>query len=155
MGVLLVVYGAPGATPPEGPATMITTTYSRTRAARIATARVIRDRIATAQAARLLRALRALNGFHMTALLERGEVITVSQALANLGADADTVRRYASQAGKKIKAAYLAAYEGREPVTVWKFVHDRPRQVAAYAADEPVIRAGLAAYTRTAHLVAA
>lgn len=134
---------------------MTTTTYSRTRAARIATARVIRARIATAQAARLTLALRALNGFHMTALLERGEFVTVSQVMADLGADADTVRRYASHAGKKIKAAYMDAYDGREPVTVWKVVHDRPRQVAAYTADEPVIRAGLAAYARTAHLVAA
>ncbi|WP_280498916.1 hypothetical protein [Nocardia cyriacigeorgica] len=134
---------------------MITTIYRRTVAARKAAARLIRTRIAAAQTARLARAVRALNGFWMTTLLERGEFVTVSQTLADLGADADLIRRYASQAGKKIKAAYMATYEGREPVQVWKVVHDRPRQVAAYAADEPVIRTGLAAYARTAHLVAA
>ncbi|WP_280185407.1 MULTISPECIES: hypothetical protein [Nocardia] len=134
---------------------MIRTTYTRARAARIATARIIRTRISAAQAARLVRALRRLNGFWMTGLLERGEFVTVSQALAELGADADLIRRYASQAGKAIKRAYLNTYEGREPVQVWKVVNGRPRQVAAYTATEPVIREGLAAYARTAHLVAA
>lgn len=134
---------------------MITTTYRRTHAARIAAARIIRTRIAAAQAVRLVRALRSLNGYFMTGLIERGEFVTVSQAMTALGADADTIRRYASHAGKKIKAAYAKAYEGRTPSTVWKFVHDRPRQVAAYLADEPVLRQGLAAYDRTAHLVAA
>ncbi|MBF6410978.1 hypothetical protein [Nocardia farcinica] len=134
---------------------MITTTYRRARAARKAAAHLIRTRITAAQAARLVRALRKLNGYVMTGLLERGEFVTVSQVLAQLGADADLIRRYASQAGKAIKRAYLAAYDGREPVMVWKLVHDRPRQVAAYLADEPAVREGLAAYARTAHLVAA
>lgn len=134
---------------------MITTTYSRPRAARIAAARIIRTRIANAQAVRLVRALRSLNGYVVTGMIDRGELVTVSAVLAKLGADADTIRRYSSHAGKAIKRAYLAAYEGREPVTVWKVVHDRPRQVLAYTADEPVIREGLAAYQRTAHLVAA
>lgn len=134
---------------------MINTLYSRPRAARLAAARIIRTRIADAQAVRLVRALRSLNGYIVTEMLDRGDLVTVSAALAALGADADTIRRYSSHAGKAIKRAYLAAYDGREPVTVWKFVHDRPRKVLAYTANEPVIREGLAAYQRTAHLVAA
>ncbi|TDP29834.1 hypothetical protein [Nocardia ignorata] len=134
---------------------MITTTYSRPRAARLATGRLIRDRLLGARAVRLARALRALNGFWISGLLERGELVTVTQVLDQLGADAETIRRYASQAGKAIKRAYLAAYDGRTPTEVWKVVNGRPRQVLAYTADEPVIRDGLAAYARTAHLVAA
>ncbi|MFD3594337.1 hypothetical protein ACFWU5_16560 [Nocardia sp. NPDC058640] len=117
------------------------TLYTRSRAARIAAARIIRTRIGAALDTFLNRALRA-----------RG-LVTISQVLADLGADADLVRRYASHAGKKVKAAYLAAH-GREPVQVWKVVTGRPRQVLAYNPTEPVIRDGLAAYQRTAHLVA-
>lgn len=134
---------------------MTVTTYTRTRAARLAAARIIRERLVAAKTVALVRALRALNGFWVTDLLERGEFVTVSQILANLGADAETIRRYASQAGKAIKRAYRDAYEGREPVHVWRVVNGRPRQVLAYRNDEPVIRDGLAAYNRTAHLVAA
>ncbi len=134
---------------------MTTTTYRRPRAARLAAARMIRTRLLGARAVRLVRALRALNGFWMTDLLDRGEFVTVTGVLANLGADADLIRRYASQAGKAIKRAYRDAYEGREPVQVWRVVNGRPRQVLAYTADEPAIREGLAAYNRTAHLVAA
>ncbi|MFD6400757.1 hypothetical protein [Nocardia sp. NPDC060249] len=131
------------------------TTYSRARAVRLATARIIRERLVAAKTVALVRALRSLNGFWMTGLLNKGEFVTVTQAMTALGADADLIRRYASQAGKAIKRAYRAAYEGREPVQVWKVVNGRPRQVLAYTNDEPVIRDGLAAYARTAHLVAA
>ncbi|WP_041560296.1 hypothetical protein [Nocardia farcinica] len=134
---------------------MTTTTYTRTRAARKAAALAIRARLAGLQAVRLVRALHRLNGFWLTDLLSRGEFVTVTTVLTNLGADAELIRRYASQAGKAIKHAYLAAYDGREPVMVWKVVNGRPRQVAAYLADEPAVREGLAAYARTAHLVTA
>ncbi|MBF6358127.1 hypothetical protein IU449_26890 [Nocardia higoensis] len=127
--------------------------YTRTRAARKAAAALIRARLASVQAVRLVRALRKLNGIHVAGLLERGALVTVSQVLAGLGADADLIRRFASQAGKKIKAAFLGAY-GSEPQQVWKVVNGRPRQVLAYVPGEPAIRAGLAAYDKTAHLVA-
>ncbi|MFC4128856.1 hypothetical protein [Nocardia rhizosphaerae] len=134
---------------------MTVTTYIRSRAARLAAARIIRERLVAAKTVALVRALRSLNGFWMTDLLDKGEFVTVSQILDRFGADAELIRRYASQAGKAIKRAYLAAYEGREPVQIWKVVNSRPRQVLAYTPDEPVIRDGLGAYQRTAHLVAA
>ncbi|WP_043654481.1 hypothetical protein [Nocardia thailandica] len=134
---------------------MITTTYRRTRAARLAAARIIGKRLAGAQAVRLVRALRSLNGVWVSGQIERGEIITVSQAMTALGADAELVRRFASHAGKRIKAAWIAHHGAHEPMRIWKFVHDRPRQVAAYKPADPAIRDGLAAYDRTAHLVAA
>lgn len=127
---------------------MIRSTYRRARAARRAAVRIIRDRIAGLQAVALIRAVRKLNGYVMTTALARGELVTVSQILAALGADADFIRRYASHAGKKIKAAL-----GKVPVMVWKVIHGKPRQVAAYTPTHPAIREGLAAYPRTAHLV--
>ncbi|MEV6219899.1 hypothetical protein [Nocardia sp. NPDC051833] len=134
---------------------MTTTLYTRPRAARLAAARIIRERLVAAKTVALVRSLRALNGFWMTDLLDKGEFVTVTTALTNLGADADTIRRYGSWAGKKIKAAYEDAYEGREPVQVWKYLKGEFRQVYAYRSTEPVINDGLAAYPRTAHLVAA
>lgn len=134
---------------------MTTTTYTRSRAARLAAARMIRTRLLGARAVRLARALRELNGFWMSDLLDKGEFVTVTGVLAGLGADTELIRKFGSWAGKKIKAAYLAAYDGREPVQVWKVIKGRPTQVLAYLADEPAIRDGLAAYNRTAHLVAA
>lgn len=134
---------------------MITTTYLRTRAARKAAAAAIRARIAGAQAVALVRALRKLNGYIMTDLLERGEMVTVTQVLAQLGADADTIRRFSGWAGKHIRKTYLAMHDGYEPVQVWKVVNGKPRQVLAYVANEPALTAGLATYPRTAHLVAA
>lgn len=118
------------------------TLYTRTRAARLAAARIIRNRLVAALDAYLARALR-----------NRG-LITVTQVLDRLGADAELIRRYASHAGKAIKRAYLATH-GYEPVKVWKVINGRPRQVLAYGVDNPAIRDGLASYTRTAHLVAA
>lgn len=134
---------------------MNTTTYIRTRAARIAAAAAIRNRIAGAQAVALVRALRKLNGYIMTDLLNRGEMVTVTQVLTDLGADTDTIRRYSSWAGKHIRKAYLALHDGYEPVQVWKVVNGKPRQVIAYVPGEPALTAGLAAYDKTAHLVAA
>lgn len=120
---------------------MITTLYTTARATRIAAARLVRARIATAHDTFTTRALRA-----------RG-LVTVTQVLAALGADADFTRRYASHAGKKIKAAHLAAY-GTTPAQAWKVINGHTREVFAYPAGEPVLREGLAAYERTAHLVA-
>lgn len=134
---------------------MTVTTYTRTRAARVAAARIIRERLVAAKTVALVRSLRALNGFWVSDLLDKGEFVTVSQVLDNLGADAELIRRFGSWAGKKIKAAYVDAYDGREPIEVWKFLKGEFRQVCAYRNDEPVIREGLAAYNRTAHLVAA
>ncbi len=134
---------------------MTTTTYTRTRAARLAAARIIRERLVAAKTVALVRALRSLNGIWVTGLLDRGEFVTVTQVLAGLGADAELIRRFGSWAGKKIKAAYIALHDGREPVQVWKAIKGKPTQVLAYTADEPAIRDGLAAYGRTAHLVAA
>lgn len=130
------------------------TLYTRTRAARLTAARIIRNRLVAAKTVSLVRAIRSLNGFWMTGLLNSGRFVTVTQVLATLGADAELIRRYASHAGKAIKRAYIATH-GYEPVQVWKVINGRPRRVLAYGVDNPVIRDGLASYARTAHLVAA
>lgn len=121
---------------------MITTTYSPARAARKAAAKATRRRIERALVAATARFLAA------------GTLVTVTGALARLGADEDTMRRYASHAGKKVKAAHIAR-TGQAPAQVWTARNGRPVRVYAYAPADPALTAGFAAYPRTAHLVAA
>ncbi|WP_280502048.1 hypothetical protein [Nocardia farcinica] len=130
---------------------MITTTYSPARAARKAAAKALRRRVRALIAPALAR---FLNGSARTQFLNSGQLVTISTALANLGADADLIRRYASHAGKKVKAAFKAA-TGRDPLTVWTVRNGRAIEVAAYPAKDRAIREGLAAYSRTAHLIPA
>ncbi|MEV4127082.1 hypothetical protein [Nocardia sp. NPDC049707] len=126
---------------------MTTTTYNPARAARIAAFRALRARIARA-------VVRFRNGAQVTAAIASGALVTIGAHLTNLGADEDFRRRYASHAGKRVKAAYLAL-TGVDPQQIWTIKHDRAIQVCAYAPTDPALNCGLRAYTRTAHLVAA
>lgn len=129
---------------------MRTTTINITRGARLLAAKALRRRVRALQAPAKAR---HLNGRDITTALTTGTLVTISRVLASLGADADLIRRYASHAGKQVKAAALAA--GAAPVAVWTVRNGIAIEVAAYAPDAPALRTGLASYPRTAHLIAA
>jgi hypothetical protein len=126
---------------------MIRTTYSATRAQRRAAAKTLRGRIAAA-------IVRFRNGAAVTAALADGALVTITQAMTRLGADADLCRRFGSHAGKKVKAAFIAL-TGTDPQQVWTVRNNRPIQVFAYSPTDPALTAGFRAYARTAHLIAA
>lgn len=95
------------------------------------------------------------NGATTREAVRSGELVTVTTHLAAIGADEDTQRRYGSHAGKKIKAAYIAR-TGVEPRRIWTVSSwGYPIEVCAYLADDPALNAGVRAYPRVAHLVAA
>ncbi len=126
---------------------MATTLYRPARAARIAAFRALRNRIASA-------IVRFRNGAAVSASIASGALVTIGAHLINLGADEDFRCRYASHAGKKVKAAFIAA-TGVDPQQIWTVKNDRAIQVYAYNPADPALSAGLAAYGRTAHLIAA
>jgi hypothetical protein len=126
---------------------MIRTTYNQARADRRTAFRAIRARITAA-------IVRFRNGAQVTAAIASGALVTIGAHLSALGADEDFRRRYASQAGKKVKAAYIAL-TGVAPQQIWTVKNDRAIQVFAYSPTDPALTAGLAAYQRTAHLIAA
>jgi hypothetical protein len=99
-------------------------------------------------------ARRAFNLAALVARFNRGKV-TVASYLTDLGADADTIRRYSATLGKHVKAAYQAKFHA-EPVRGGLAVVGR-RIVRAFiydAGDVEILRAATAAYGRTAGLVA-
>lgn len=121
---------------------MIRSTYRASTATRRANAKALRRRIQHALVAATTR------------FLGTGTLVTITTALGKLGADEDTLRRYASHAGKKVKAAHIAL-TGAAPVQVWTARNGHPTRVFAYNPTDPALTAGFAAYQRTAHLVAA
>lgn len=130
---------------------MIRTTYSEARANRRAAAKALRTRVRRLLAAAIVR---FRNGADITAAIAGGALVTVGAHMRALGADEELARRFASHAGKKVKAAYETLHDA-EPLRVWTVRNDRPIEVHAYAPTELALRLGLAAYNRTAHLVAA
>lgn len=78
-------------------------------------------------------------------------VLTAAQYLAALGADSDTIRRYASAFGRKVAQAYRSA-TGSEPVrSGWAVAHHRLIPVYAYGRDQAALLATVArAYKPTA-----
>jgi|GEM_PF-4075456 len=80
-------------------------------------------------------------------------VLTAASYLRDLGADDDTVRRYASTLGKRVKA--LAAAKGITPALSGLAVVGRRlvRCLAYSPAEIEILRSATADYTRTAHLI--
>lgn len=81
-------------------------------------------------------------------------VLTAAQYLASLGADSETIRRFASSFGRKVAAAYRSA-TGQEPVqSGWAVAHHRLIPVYAYGRDQAALLADTArSYKPTAALV--
>lgn len=81
-------------------------------------------------------------------------VLTAAQYLASLGADSDTIRRYASAFGRKVAQAYRSA-TGQEPVqSGWAVARHRLIPVYAYRRDQAELLATVArTYKPTAALV--
>ena len=82
-------------------------------------------------------------------------VVTAASYLRDLGADDDTIRRYASQLGKRVKA--LAAAKGITLTLSGLAVVGRHlvRCLAYDAAHVEILRTATAEYQRTAHLIGA
>lgn len=80
-------------------------------------------------------------------------VLTAAQYLASLGADSETIRRYASSFGRKVAQAYRSA-TGQEPVqSGWAVAHHRLIPVYAYGRDQAALLATVArSYKPTAAL---
>lgn len=80
-------------------------------------------------------------------------VVTAASYLKQLGADDDTIRRYASQVGKRAKA--LAAAKGITPTLSGLALVGRHlvRCLAYDAADTEILRAAVADYPKTSHLI--
>ena len=71
-------------------------------------------------------------------------VLTAAQYLASLGADSDTIRRYASSFGRKVAQAYRSA-TGSEPVrSGWAVAHHQLIPVYAYGRDQAELLASVA-----------
>lgn len=87
-------------------------------------------------------------------VLATGELVTITDALTALDADDEIVTRFASPAGKAVKAAYVAAH-GKQPARLWVVRNDRPIRVFVYDPRDTALTAGFAAYKRTAHLIPA
>lgn len=80
-------------------------------------------------------------------------VVTAASYLRDLGADDDTIRRYASQLGKRVKA--LAAAKGITPTLAGLAVVGRRlvRCLAYDIRDVEILRAATADYGRVSFLV--
>ena len=80
-------------------------------------------------------------------------VLTAASYLRDLGADDDTIRRYASQLGKRVKA--LAATKGVQPTLSGLAVVGRRlvRCLAYDVRDVEILRAATAGYGRISHLL--
>lgn len=84
------------------------------------------------------------------------QVLTAAQYLASLGADSETIRRYASSYGRALAKAYRSA-TGQEPQqSGWAVAHHRLVPVFAYDREHASPLADVAgAYKHTAHLAGA
>lgn len=82
-------------------------------------------------------------------------VLTAASYLRDLGADDETIRRFASQLGKRVKA--LAAAKGVQPSLMGLAVVGRHlvRCLAYDIRDVEILRTATAEYQRTAHLIGA
>lgn len=128
---------------------MIRTIHNPIRAARLAAAKAFRTRVRRILAPAVVR---YRNGAALTAALTAGTLATISTHLAALGADEELCRRFASHAGKKVRAAF-EQLTGRTPLRVWTVRNGRPIEVFVYAPGDPALKLGFRAYGRTAHLV--
>ena len=82
-------------------------------------------------------------------------VLTAASYLRDLGADDETIRRYASQLGKRVKS--MAAAKGITPALSGLAVVGRHlvRCLAYDIRDIEILRTATAEYQRTAHLIGA
>lgn len=96
---------------------------------------------------------RRLHNLRQVAERANAGVVTIAQYLAEIGADTDTIRRYASQVGKRAKA--LAAANGIEPALAGLAVVGRHlvRCLAYGRSDIEILRQAVAAYPKTSQLV--
>lgn len=128
---------------------MIHTLYRPIRTARLTAAKTHRRRVARALAPALAR---YRNGTHITRALSTNTLTTITKHMATLGADTNTQHRFASHAGKHVKAAYKA-HHGHDPLQIWTVRNGRLITVHAYTHHEPALTTGLSQYNRTAHLI--
>jgi len=98
-------------------------------------------------------ARRAFNLAALVARFNRGRV-TVASYLTELGADADTIRRYGHVLGRKTAEAFRAEFHA-EPVKSGLAVVGRhlARCFAYDAGDIEILRAAVAGYGRVSHLL--
>ena len=96
---------------------------------------------------------RRLHNLRLVAERVNAGVVTVAQYLAEIGADSETIRKYASQVGKRAKA--LAAAKGVTPALSGLAVvgHHLARCLAYARTDVEILRQAVAAYPKTSHLV--
>lgn len=96
---------------------------------------------------------RRLHNLRLVAERVNAGVVTVAQYLTEIGADSETVRRFASQVGKKAKA--LAAAKGIEPALAGLAVVGRhlARCLAYERDDTEILRSAVAGYGRVSHLL--
>lgn len=99
---------------------------------------------------------RRLHNLRQVAARVNAGVVTIAQYLTELGADADTIRRYAGTLGKHAKAAFVAA-RGTEPARCGLALvgHHLARVFAYQRGDTELLRAATAGYGRTSHLIGA
>lgn len=99
---------------------------------------------------------RRLHNLRLVAARVNAGRVTVAEYLTGLGADADTIRRYASVLGKHVKAAYAAKFDA-EPARDGLAVVGRhlARCFVYEPGDTEILRTATANYNRTAALIGA
>lgn len=80
------------------------------------------------------------------------QVLTAAQYLAALGADSDTIRRYASAFGRKVAQAFRSATAQEPTQSGWAVAHHRLIPVYGYGRDQAEL---LATVARGYHVTAA
>jgi hypothetical protein len=123
--------------------------HSAARAAYTATSRrTNRTRIGAARSVTRLRAVLA-----NLASRVNGDRVTAAAYLTSIGADDDTIRRYASQVGKH--ATRIQRDSGAEPARNGLAVVGHRRLVAVNTYPAAVLAEATKAYARTSHLIGA
>lgn len=99
---------------------------------------------------------RRLHNLRQVAARVNSGVVTVAQYLAEIGADSDTIRRYAGTLGKHAKAAFVAKRHTEPTRCALALVGHHLARVFAYdRADVEILHAATAGYARTSHLIGA
>ena len=83
-------------------------------------------------------------------------VLTVAGYLTSIGADGETIRRYASAFGRAVAKTYRVATGSEPQQSGWAVARGRLMQVFAYGRDQIDLLAQVArSYKNTAHLIGA
>ncbi len=112
------------------------------------------ERTRSAKPGRFDSVTRRLHNLRQVAERVNAGVVTVAQYLGEIGADSETVRRYAGTLGKHVKAAFVAK-TGAEPTRNGLALvgHHLARVFAYNRADIEILRDAVASYGRVSHLL--